>query len=61
MRRFLEGAGAKTVYLHAMHSVVDWFAFAVWHGQKVRRSLSLSPDSGVMEDIGSPLPFMRGL
>jgi hypothetical protein len=40
-----------------MHSVVDWFAFAIWdHGQLVR-SLSLCPDSGVMEDVGEKRPF----
>lgn len=46
-----------TVYLHAMHSVVDWFAFAVWQDGRLVRSLSVSPDSGVMEDIGERLPF----
>lgn len=43
--------------LHAMHSVVDWFAFAVWESGVLRRSLSLAPDSGLLEDIGAPLPF----
>jgi hypothetical protein len=46
-----------TVLLHAMHSGVDWFAFAVWTNGTLVRSLSLSPDSGVMEDIGPRLPF----
>lgn len=55
--RFLEAAGSRTVYLHAMHSVVDWFAFAVWRAGKLERALSLSPDSGVIEDIGKRLPF----
>lgn len=55
--RFLVGAGSQTVYLHAMHSVVDWLAFAVWHAGKLERSLSLSPDSGVLEDIGKRLAF----
>jgi hypothetical protein len=55
--RFLIPAGARTVYLHAMHSVVDFFAFAVWHVGRLERSLSLSPDSGLMEDIGPRLPF----
>jgi hypothetical protein len=32
---------ASQVYLHAMHSVVDWFAYAVWTGGQLRRSLSL--------------------
>jgi hypothetical protein len=40
-----------------MHSVVDWFAFAVWQDGRLKRSLSLSPDSGVLEDIGAKLPF----
>ncbi|WZP00695.1 hypothetical protein EP7_002344 [Isosphaeraceae bacterium EP7] len=55
--RFLECAGSRTIYLHAMHSVVDWFAFAVWRAGKLERSLSLSPDSGVIEDIGPRMAF----
>ncbi|CAL9469985.1 hypothetical protein SUDANB121_02829 [Nocardiopsis dassonvillei] len=50
------GSGRRLV-LHAMHSVVDWLAFAVWEDGRLVRSLSLSPDGGVMEDIGDPLPF----
>ncbi|MFG2954329.1 DUF6928 family protein [Streptomyces sp. NPDC048291] len=49
-------AGRRLV-LHAMHSVVDWLAFAVWENGRLVRSLSLSPDSGVVENIGEPLPF----
>ena len=51
-----EGQGRRTI-LHAMHSVVDWLAFAVWEDGQLVRSLSLSPDGGVIEDIGAPLPF----
>jgi hypothetical protein len=40
-----------------MHSAVDWLAFAVWKGGQLQRSLSLSPDSGILEDIGDKLPF----
>jgi hypothetical protein len=41
-----------------MHSVVDWFAFGIWNGDgSLRRSLSLSPDSGVIENLGTPLAF----
>jgi hypothetical protein len=40
-----------------MHSVVDWFAFAVWQDGHLKRSLSLSPDSGILEDIGPKLSF----
>ncbi|MFJ9567108.1 DUF6928 family protein [Streptomyces fuscichromogenes] len=50
------GAGRRLV-LHAMHSAVDWLAFAVWEDGRLVRSLSLSPDSGVMENVGRPLPF----
>ncbi|MFD4168975.1 DUF6928 family protein [Streptomyces albidoflavus] len=50
------GAGRRLV-LHAMHSVVDWLAFAVWEDGHLLRSLSLSPDRGVIENIGTPLPF----
>lgn len=56
-QRFVAAAGPRTLYLHAMHSVVDWFAFAVWRAGKLERALSLSPDSGILEDIGKRLPF----
>lgn len=55
--RFLQAGGKGTIHFHAMHSVVDWAAFAVWREGKLVRSLSLSPDSGVLEDIGPRLPF----
>jgi hypothetical protein len=47
----------RRVVVHAMHSVVDWFAFGVWDGGTLVRALSLSPDHGVLEDIGTRLPF----
>src|SRR5690349_2214772 len=53
-RRFLNVAEGRTVYLHAMHSVVDWFAYAVWNGGKLTRALSLSPESGILENVGQP-------
>lgn len=54
---FIDAGGSGTVTLHAMHSVVDWFAFAQWQNGKLIRSLSLSPDSGILEDIGPKFPF----
>ena len=54
---FISAGGAGTVYLHAMHSVVDWFAYAHWSNGQLVRSLSLSPDSGILEDMGERLPF----
>jgi hypothetical protein len=56
-QRFIAAGGNRTVTLHAMHSVVDWFAYATWADGKLVRSLSLSPDGGIMEDIGQRLPF----
>jgi hypothetical protein len=57
-QRFLDEAAGRTVYLHAMHSVVDWFAYAIWDSDgTLRRSLSLSPASGIIENIGTPLDF----
>ena len=49
----------NTIHLHAMHSVVDWFAYAVWEGDRLLRSLSVSPDSGVIEDLGEKLAFEK--
>ena len=57
--RFLERAPAPDIYLHAMHSVVDWSAFAVWRGGELERSLSLAPDFGIVEDIGEKMDFER--
>ena len=54
---FLSAANGRAVYLHAMHSVVDWFAYAIWVNGKLERSLSLSPDSGILEDIGPRQAF----
>jgi hypothetical protein len=54
---FLAKGPGDLVYLHAMHSVVDWFAYAHWSGGTLVRSLSLSPDSGILEDLGDRRPF----
>ncbi|WP_207400994.1 DUF6928 family protein [Actinomadura roseirufa] len=51
------GAHRGRVILHAMHSVTDWFAYAIWENGNLLRSLSLSPDTGVIENIGTPLEF----
>ncbi len=50
-------AAGRRIVLHAMHSVSDWFAFAVWEGGVLTRSLSLSPGGGIVEDIGPRLMF----
>ncbi|MFJ8042430.1 DUF6928 family protein [Kitasatospora sp. NPDC096147] len=51
------GAGRRRMVLHAMHSVVDWLAFAVWEDGRLVRALSVSPDDGVIEDVGEPFAF----
>ncbi len=57
-QRFLDEARGRTVYVHAMHSFMDWFAYAIWTGDgTLRRSLSLSPGSGVVENRGTALAF----
>jgi hypothetical protein len=56
-KHFISESPFKNTYLHAMHSVVDWFAFAKWEGGELVRSLSLSPDSGIIEDIGEKFYF----
>ncbi len=55
--RFLKAAGSSTVYLHAMHSVVDFFAYAVWRNGALLRSLSLAPDAGIIENLGKAAAF----
>ncbi|SEG24121.1 hypothetical protein SAMN05216223_1047 [Actinacidiphila yanglinensis] len=53
----LEASGRGRVFFHAMHSVSDALTFAVWENGRLVRSLSLSPDSGIVEDIGAPYDF----
>jgi hypothetical protein len=54
---YIDSCGHKNVVLHAMHSVVDWFAFAVWRNGELVRALSISPDSGILEDFGGKFGF----
>jgi hypothetical protein len=54
---FISEGSDRAIYLHAMHSVVDWLAFAHWMNGKLVRSLSLSPESGILEDIGQRFAF----
>jgi hypothetical protein len=56
-QKYLDAAKGRNIYLHAMHSTVDWFAFAVWENGRLQRSLSLSPDGGIFEDIGEKFNF----
>jgi hypothetical protein len=51
-------AGAdRRIVLHGMHSGSDWLSFAVWENGELVRSLSLSADGGVAENIGDPFDF----
>jgi hypothetical protein len=54
-KAFVEGS--ELAVLHAMHSVVDWFALAKWSNGVLDRSLSVSPDDGIIEDIGTRADF----
>jgi hypothetical protein len=58
-QRFVDEARGRTLYLHAMHSVVDWLAYAIWEDGVLRRSLSLAPEDGIIENIGEPLDFEK--
>jgi hypothetical protein len=55
--RFLRANPRRHIYLLAMHSVIDWFAYAYWRDGVLVRSLSVSPDDGFSENIGKPLAF----
>jgi Family of unknown function (DUF6928) len=57
--RFLAAGAGRTIHVHAMHSVVDWTAFATWGPDgSLRRSLSVSGGDGeILEDLGDRLPF----
>ncbi len=53
----LQAGAGRRIIMHGMHSVVDWLCFAVWEDGVLIRSLSLSPGSGILENIGEPLDF----
>lgn len=55
--RYLDAAAGRRVILHAMHSVVDMFVYAVWENGTLVRLLAMTSDDGIVEDIGAPLPF----
>jgi len=55
--RYLDVAAGRRVILHAMHSVVDMFVYAIWENGTLVRSLAMSSDDGIVENIGTPLPF----
>jgi hypothetical protein len=57
--RWVDPALGRHAYVHATHSVVDWFAFALWRDGRLVRSLSLSPDDDVIEDKGEMLDFEK--
>ncbi|MEU4221078.1 DUF6928 family protein [Actinoplanes sp. NPDC026623] len=53
-------AGAdRRIIMHGMHSVSDRLYFAVWENGSLVRSLSVSPDAGITENIGEPYDFER--
>jgi len=56
-RHLLDADGRTRVFFHAMHSVSDALTFAVWENGELVRSLSLSPDSGIVENLGAPYAF----
>jgi hypothetical protein len=58
--RFLDATQGRTVVLHATHSAVDWLAFAIWRDGVLIRSLSLSPDSGVITSNSRPPSWTSG-
>ncbi|MEU1605765.1 DUF6928 family protein [Micromonospora matsumotoense] len=60
----LRAAAGRRIIMHAMHSTSDWLCFAVWEHGGLVRSLSLSSEGGIRENIGEPydfeLPFWAG-
>jgi hypothetical protein len=55
--QFIKHGQAGRMTLHAQHSVSDWTAFAWWEEGALKRSLSVAPDNGIIEDIGEKLSF----
>jgi hypothetical protein len=56
---WLDPALGASIYVHATHSVVDWCAFGLWQNGVLQRALSLSSDTGILEEFGEKLAFER--
>ncbi|MFT4126947.1 MAG: hypothetical protein QM662_12060 [Gordonia sp. (in: high G+C Gram-positive bacteria)] len=57
-QRYLDAAAGRQTFLFAMHSVVDYGAFAWWDAAgTLKRSISASAEHGIVENIGTALPF----
>ena len=54
---FVSPEHGGTVYLHAMHSVVDWFAFAQWVNGCLIRSLSGLPTAAFWKISANGYPL----
>ncbi|MGW0703755.1 DUF6928 family protein [Streptomyces sp. NPDC002867] len=50
-------ADDRNAYAVFMHSGTDSLSFATWENGRLVRSLSLSPDDGVVQNYGDPLEF----
>ncbi|MFC8205083.1 DUF6928 family protein [[Kitasatospora] papulosa] len=50
-------AAGRSAYGVFMDSAEDWAAFAVWSADGLVRSLSVSPEVGVIEDVGARFSF----
>ncbi|MBB4753666.1 hypothetical protein BJ964_007827 [Actinoplanes lobatus] len=55
--RLLQAGAGRRIIMHGMHSVSDSLSFAVWEDGELVRSLCLSPDGGIAENIGEPYEF----
>ncbi|MEV0135317.1 hypothetical protein AB0H83_43560 [Dactylosporangium sp. NPDC050688] len=55
--RLLEAGAGRRIVMHGMHSGSGWLCFAVWENGDLVRSLSVSPDGGIGENIGEPYQF----
>lgn len=51
-----EGAGRRVIY-HWMHSGSDSVEIAVWTDGTLTRAIGIDGASGIVEDVGEPLPF----
>ncbi|HVY49641.1 MAG TPA: hypothetical protein VHB21_27295, partial [Minicystis sp.] len=50
-------AGAPYAFFHGSYTAVDWFCYGIWAEGELVRGLSLSPDDGIIEDVGDRLAF----
>lgn len=58
--RWLDSGIGRVLHLHVMSGADGGFAYGIWQDGKLSRSLSLAPETGIIEELGERQAFELG-